>query len=105
MCAVAGTLLWVWSLGRCCGYSGMLCHCGAVVGMVAVILYSWCSVLLFRVKYNRIFRDLAVLGYLSQLMLPVTEPLCPLHSLIPYQVIELGGKFSYTDVLEASESR
>ncbi|EDL81216.1 nucleolar protein 9 [Rattus norvegicus] len=39
-----------------------------------------------RGKYNRIFRDLAVLGYLSQLMLPVTEPLCPLHSLTPYQV-------------------
>ncbi|XP_051027641.1 polynucleotide 5'-hydroxyl-kinase NOL9 isoform X2 [Acomys russatus] len=39
-----------------------------------------------RAKYNRIFRDLAVLGYLSQLMLPVPEPLSPLHSLTPYQV-------------------
>ncbi|XP_034358656.2 polynucleotide 5'-hydroxyl-kinase NOL9 isoform X1 [Arvicanthis niloticus] len=39
-----------------------------------------------RAKYNRIFRDLAVLGYLSQLMLPVPEPLRPLHSLTPYQV-------------------
>lgn len=81
--------------------------------VTVVLLWAWllsfstrCSALLFRGKYNRIFRDLAVLGYLSQLMLPVTEPLCPLHSLTPYQVIELGGKFSYTDVvLEASESR
>ncbi|XP_031235460.1 polynucleotide 5'-hydroxyl-kinase NOL9 isoform X2 [Mastomys coucha] len=39
-----------------------------------------------RAKYNKIFRDLAVLGYLSQLMLPMPEPLSPLHSLTPYQV-------------------
>lgn len=39
-----------------------------------------------RAKYNRIFRDLAMLGYLSQLMLPEPEPLSPLHSLTPYQV-------------------
>ncbi|XP_021015295.1 polynucleotide 5'-hydroxyl-kinase NOL9 isoform X2 [Mus caroli] len=39
-----------------------------------------------RAKYNRIFRDLATLGYLSQLMLPLPEPLSPLHSLTPYQV-------------------
>ncbi|MEJ1272500.1 nucleolar protein 9 [Cricetulus griseus] len=39
-----------------------------------------------RAKYNKIFRDLAVLGYLSQLMPPVPGPLTPLHSLTPYQV-------------------
>nr|XP_048273861.1 polynucleotide 5'-hydroxyl-kinase NOL9 [Myodes glareolus] len=39
-----------------------------------------------RAKFNTIFRDLAVLGYLSQLMPPVPGPLSPLHSLTPYQV-------------------
>uniref|UniRef100_A0A8C5KU06 Polynucleotide 5'-hydroxyl-kinase NOL9 n=1 Tax=Jaculus jaculus TaxID=51337 RepID=A0A8C5KU06_JACJA len=39
-----------------------------------------------RDSYNRIFRDLAVLGYLSQLMPPLPKPLSPLHGLTPYQV-------------------
>ena len=39
-----------------------------------------------RAKYNQIFRDLAVLGYLSQLMPPVPGQLSPLHSLTPYEV-------------------
>ncbi|XP_037354972.1 polynucleotide 5'-hydroxyl-kinase NOL9 [Talpa occidentalis] len=36
--------------------------------------------------HNRIFRDLAVLGYLGQLQPPVPKPLCPLQGLKPYQV-------------------
>lgn len=60
--------------------------------MAAGFLYSLRSALLFRAKYNKIFRDLAVLGYLSQLMLPMPEPLSPLHSLTPYQVIGAGGQ-------------
>lgn len=46
-----------------------------------------------------------MLGYLSQLMLPEPEPLSPLHSLTPYQVIGAGGQnLSDTDkILEASE--
>ncbi|CAH7447177.1 polynucleotide 5'-hydroxyl-kinase NOL9 [Phodopus roborovskii] len=39
-----------------------------------------------RAKYNKIFRDLSVLGYLSQLMPSVPGPLTPLHGLTPYQV-------------------
>ncbi|XP_055471158.1 polynucleotide 5'-hydroxyl-kinase NOL9 [Psammomys obesus] len=39
-----------------------------------------------RAKYNKIFRDLAVLGYLSQLRPPGPAPLGLLHSLTPYQV-------------------
>uniref|UniRef100_A0A8C6R9B5 Polynucleotide 5'-hydroxyl-kinase NOL9 n=1 Tax=Nannospalax galili TaxID=1026970 RepID=A0A8C6R9B5_NANGA len=39
-----------------------------------------------RESYNRIFRELTVLSYLSQLMPPLPKPLSPLHSLIPYQV-------------------
>ncbi|XP_012577511.1 PREDICTED: polynucleotide 5'-hydroxyl-kinase NOL9 [Condylura cristata] len=35
--------------------------------------------------HNRIFRDLAVLGYLGQLQPPVPRPLCPLQALKPYQ--------------------
>ena len=81
----------------------LCCRCYAVVsccavisvmvaGVTAAILYSLCSALLFRAKYNRIFRDLVVLGYLSQLMLPVPESLSPLHSLTPYQVIGAGGQ-------------
>lgn len=67
------------------------------------ILYLPCCALLFRAKYNKIFRDLAVLGYLSQLMPPVPGQLSPLHSLTPYQVIRVGGRNGlFTDkVLEA----
>nr|XP_020017496.1 polynucleotide 5'-hydroxyl-kinase NOL9 isoform X2 [Castor canadensis] len=39
-----------------------------------------------RESHNRILRDLAVLGYLGQLMPPVPKPLGPLHGLTPYQV-------------------
>nr|XP_027803394.1 polynucleotide 5'-hydroxyl-kinase NOL9 [Marmota flaviventris] len=39
-----------------------------------------------RESHNRIFRELAVLGYLSQLLPPVPKPLSPLHGLTPYQV-------------------
>jgi hypothetical protein len=49
-------------------------------------LYLHPSDLLFRESHNRILRDLAVLGYLGQLMPPVPKPLGPLHGLTPYQV-------------------
>ncbi|KAM5248735.1 polynucleotide 5'-hydroxyl-kinase NOL9 [Ctenodactylus gundi] len=39
-----------------------------------------------RESHNRIFRDLAVLGYLSQLLPPVPKAVSPLHGLTPYQV-------------------
>nr|KAF6444626.1 nucleolar protein 9 [Molossus molossus] len=39
-----------------------------------------------RESHNRVFRDLAVLSYLSQLQPPVPKPLRPLHGLTPYQV-------------------
>ncbi|XP_063001270.1 polynucleotide 5'-hydroxyl-kinase NOL9 isoform X1 [Elgaria multicarinata webbii] len=36
--------------------------------------------------HSSILRDMAVLGYLSQLQPPDTDPVLPLHSLAPYQV-------------------
>ncbi|XP_047419126.1 polynucleotide 5'-hydroxyl-kinase NOL9 [Sciurus carolinensis] len=39
-----------------------------------------------RESHNRIFRELAVLGYLGQLLPAVPKPLSPLHGLTPYQV-------------------
>ncbi|XP_014442085.1 polynucleotide 5'-hydroxyl-kinase NOL9 [Tupaia chinensis] len=39
-----------------------------------------------RASFNKILRDLTVLGYLSQLQPPVPKPLSPLHGLTPYQV-------------------
>lgn len=39
-----------------------------------------------RESHNRILRELAVLGYLSQLQPPVPKPLRALHGLTPYQV-------------------
>uniref|UniRef100_A0A8D2AP70 Polynucleotide 5'-hydroxyl-kinase NOL9 n=1 Tax=Sciurus vulgaris TaxID=55149 RepID=A0A8D2AP70_SCIVU len=39
-----------------------------------------------RESHNRIFRELAVLGYLGQLLPPVPKSLSPLHGLTPYQV-------------------
>ena len=44
------------------------------------------SDLLFRESHNRVLRELAVLGYLSQLQPPVPKPLRALHGLTPYQV-------------------
>ncbi|XP_052574662.1 polynucleotide 5'-hydroxyl-kinase NOL9 isoform X1 [Peromyscus californicus insignis] len=56
-----------------------------------------------RAKYNKIFRDLAVLGYLSQLMPPVPGPLSPLHSLTPYQVpfSAVAVRITHADVAPA----
>nr|XP_002716195.1 polynucleotide 5'-hydroxyl-kinase NOL9 [Oryctolagus cuniculus] len=39
-----------------------------------------------RESHNRILRDLAVLGYLGQLLPPTSKVLGPFHGLIPYQV-------------------
>lgn len=44
-----------------------------------------------RESHNRILRDLAVLGYLGQLLPPTPEVL-PLHSLIPYEVTGACGR-------------